>query len=571
MVNNGKKNRHNRPKRATTGDYFKKLNFRVKLGLLLSLIVPVSVLSLYFHFQFNYTLKNSGKLHLSTLAESERNTIDLFLQERVVNIFSLLHSSDFSASPTKSDMEHYIENLRQMSDAFVDVGFFNPMGIQTGYAGPFPFLYDKDYSKEKWFSDLLGHKKNYYISDIYLGFRNKPHFTIAVKQIIDQKPYVMRATLDPERFYQFISSISRGKGIESFLINQKGAYQVVSLTTGKPLRKSQFIPSDQDGVSEIEVNGEKALVSHVWLKEVHWALIAMQPLRNAFQEMYKARNILIAGSMFLLIIISGFLWMITDRLLKKAQLIADSRENLKYQLIQASKLASIGELATGIAHEINNPLAIISAESGVLKDMFNPEFDLDNSPDKVREELGYIDDAVSRARVITKELLNYGRKNEPKLIPSNVNSLLDHVLEGIKEHEFKVSNINVVKNYENNLPLTLIDPNQISQVFLNLINNAGDAIGENGTITVSTRSDEAFVRVTVKDTGSGMNSEQLKNIFVPFFTTKAVGKGTGLGLSISLGIVESMGGKMEVQSIEGTGSSFTVLLPVSNLEKNENE
>ena len=122
--------------------------------------------------------------------------------------------------------------------------------------------------------------------------------------------------------------------------------------------------------------------------------------------------------------------------------------------------------------------------------------------------------------------------------------------------------LELVRHYSMDMPDILMDPDQMSQVFLNLINNAGDAIDRGGTITLTTRHDDEYVRVSVTDTGQGMTSEQMEKIFTPFYTSKEVGKGTGLGLSVSLSIVESMGGEIEVQSIPGTGSSFTVILPI---------
>jgi two-component system NtrC family sensor kinase len=116
-----------------------------------------------------------------------------------------------------------------------------------------------------------------------------------------------------------------------------------------------------------------------------------------------------------------------------------------------------------------------------------------------------------------------------------------------------------------------VDPDQIRQVFLNLINNAGDAIKGPGRITIATRQDDRTVQVTVTDTGTGMDGEQLKKIFDPFYTTKEVGKGTGLGLSVSIGIVEAMGGTIEVQSMPGAGSAFTVVLPKKQIKGAANE
>lgn len=503
------------------------------------------------------------------LAESNRNTIDLFLQERILNIFNLFHSTDFSLEPDKEDMEHYLQNLRQSSDAFIDVGFFDYRGIQIGYAGPYPYLHGKDYSEESWLNTLLRKNRNYIISDIYLGFRKKPHFTIAVKQLIDGNPFIMRSTLDPDKFYLFLRSINRESVADAALVNREGHYQVVDLDSGSLLGLSDYMPQERSGsgVEEVDLNGASTLVIYTWLKETPWVLILKQPLKVAYAQMYKTRNIMLSFTAFVVFIILLAIWIITDILINRAQATAESSEELRYQLIHASKLASVGELAAGVAHEINNPLAIIAAESGVIRDLLDPEFNLDPKPENIRLELDSIDNAVFRARGITQKLLNYARKNLPKLVMTNVNRMLDDVVGGIKEREFLLSNIKLVRNYDLNLPEILLDRDQISQVFLNLINNAGDAIDKSGTINLTTQSEDGYVKITVTDNGKGMTPEQLKKIFHPFYTTKDVGKGTGLGLSVSLGIVELMGGRIEVQSVPDAGSSFTVFLPINFMEK----
>ena len=153
---------------------------------------------------------------------------------------------------------------------------------------------------------------------------------------------------------------------------------------------------------------------------------------------------------------------------------------------------------------------------------------------------------------------------------SNVHRILDDVLGGLKEREFESKNITIVKEYAENLPDILIDPDAIRQVFLNLVNNAGDAVTGPGTITVNTCVQNRQVRVTVKDTGEGIDPEHMKRLFDPFFTTKDVGKGTGLGLSVSRNIVELMGGRIDVASVKGVGSSFTVSLPVRKSGEKDN-
>ncbi|MGD8521218.1 MAG: ATP-binding protein [Desulfobacterales bacterium] len=547
-----------------TKAYFRQLKWRFRIGLLIAFMVPLVALSVYFHFQFNFTLKQTAKLNLIAISESQKNTVDLFLQERVVNIFSLFHSKEFSLIPSRRTMDNYLQNLRRVSDAFIDVGFLNARGIQIGYAGPFPYLQNKEYTNENWFQALVEQDRNRFISDIYLGFRNKPHFTIAVKQIIDGKLYLMRSTLDPDKFYMFLRTISHGKGVESSLINKGGSYQIVDPDRGTLFGLSDFIPSNSTGtgVQEIKKNSDSILVAYSWLKETPWALIVREPLSIAHAQMYRARRIMIIGIVLLFAIIALAIWITTSKVINRAQENAEKREELHYQLLHASKLASVGELATGVAHEINNPLAIIMASSGVIRDMLNPEFELDGSPENIQKELDTVDSAIFRARGITQQLLNYGRKSTPQPVPCDVNHILDEVISGFKEREFAVSNIKIDRIYDPELPEIQVDPDQIRQVFLNLINNAGDAISGSGIITLSTTGDEKNIRITVTDSGRGMTADQIKKIFDPFYTTKEAGKGTGLGLSVSFSIVKSMGGSIDVQSMPGAGSSFTVVLPI---------
>ena len=552
--------------------YFKQLRLRFRVGLLMSFIIPLAALSVYFHFQFNFTLKETAKLNLGVISESQRNTVDLFLQERVANIFSLFHSQDFSLTPSMHTMQSHLQNLRRVSDAFIDVGFLDAGGIQIGYAGPFPYLQDKNYANEKWFNSLMHQDGNHYISDIYLGFRNKPHFTIAVRQMIDGKPYVMRSTLDPDKFYMFLRTINRGKGVNTALVNSEGSYQLVDPDRGKLFGSCDFIPSDitGSGVHEIKKDGDSILCAYAWLQEVPWALIVREPLNIAHAQIYQARRIIIFGSVFIIVVIAVAIWFTTGRLIHRAQKGAEEHEELQLQFLHASKLAAVGELATGVAHEINNPLAIIMASSGVIRDMIDPEFDLDGSPENIRKELDNVDAAILRARGITRQLLDYGRMDPPQPIPCDLNQILDEVMGGFKEREFQVADIEIVRNYSSDLPRILVDPDQIRQVFLNLINNAGDAINGSGTITLSTTSDEKDIRVTVTDTGCGMTFDQTKKIFTPFFTNKEAGKGTGLGLSVSLSIVKSMDGSIDVQSMPGAGSAFTVVLPIAKTERGGN-
>ena len=549
--------------------FFKRLRIKLVTGLLIAFAFPYGVLTIYFNFQFNNVLNETGKLHLVSLSESQRNTIDLFLQERVINLFSLFHHPDFKTTLNSAKIETMLINLKQANNTFVDLGFLNARGIQIAYAGPHSNLHNKNYNNETWFKALMAETKDYHITDIYLGFRNKPHFTVAVKQLINEQPFVIRSTLDPDQFYQFLQTTNRAQGVESMLINSQGVYQVVGPNIGKPFQRSLYVPDpgELSDIKEIKRNGDSILIAHSWLKETNWVLLVRQPLGIVYAKMHSTRRIITLILILLLIFFAGVIYLTTNRLINYAQDASEKKNELRLQLVHATKLASIGELSAGIAHEINNPLAIILATSGVIRDFFNPKFNLKWTADGIRKELDILNAAVFRAKNITKKLLEFGRKNEPRLIYSDVNHILNDVINGLIEHEFKVIDINLVREYDHDIPKILIDADQIQQVFLNLINNAGDAIKGPGTITIMTKNENNMVKIIITDTGKGMSIDQLKQIFNPFYTTKEVGKGTGLGLGISLNIVESMGGTIDVQSMEKKGSSFMISSPIQNQDK----
>jgi two-component system NtrC family sensor kinase len=226
------------------------------------------------------------------------------------------------------------------------------------------------------------------------------------------------------------------------------------------------------------------------------------------------------------------------------------------QLIQSEKLASLGKLAAGIAHEINNPLTgILTYSSLLLKEhKENPQ---------MKEDLEVIVSETTRCRKIVKGLLEFARQTEPSKTRADINKVVEETL-SLLQNQAIFLNISVEKKLNENLPAVMMDIDQIKQVFVNIILNAAEAMSQGGTLTISTdlNHEKKFVNVSFTDTGSGISEENLPRIFDPFFTTKRSGRGTGLGLSVSYGIIQRHNGYLEVKSHLGKGSTFTVKLPL---------
>jgi signal transduction histidine kinase/CheY-like chemotaxis protein len=226
------------------------------------------------------------------------------------------------------------------------------------------------------------------------------------------------------------------------------------------------------------------------------------------------------------------------------------------QLVQSAKLAAIGELAANIAHEINNPLTTVLGFASFIAERLPAD-------DPTREELGLIQEEASRARDIVRDLLQFSRQRDFMPEPSDVNAVIDQVL-GMVRRQGALQTITLNETYAADLPMVEMDVPRIKQVFLNIINNAVYAMKAGGSLTLRTSADGVMARIAFEDTGPGIPPDNLSRIFDPFFTTKPEVSGTGLGLSVSLGIVQSHGGTIEVQSEVGRGSTFSVLLPFRN-------
>lgn len=236
---------------------------------------------------------------------------------------------------------------------------------------------------------------------------------------------------------------------------------------------------------------------------------------------------------------------------------------LDAQLIQSQKLASIGELSSGIAHEINNPLAIIGQEVELVRYTLEAmHLDGGESVADVMDSLREIARQVERCREITHKLLDFARKKDPLIQSVDVNRLVEDMAK-LVEKEAVLKGIKIVRQYCKDLPPAQTDPPFLRQIVLNLLNNATYAVDKNGTITIITSlSGSSGIDILVEDTGCGIPEEDLHKIFDPFFTTKPPGKGTGLGLSICHGIIERLGGRITVASQVGKGSVFTIHLPM---------
>ncbi len=239
----------------------------------------------------------------------------------------------------------------------------------------------------------------------------------------------------------------------------------------------------------------------------------------------------------------------------------DALRKSEHLLLQAHKMEALGRMAAGVAHEINNPLAIINEKAGLMQDFLEISGDFKQNREKFIGLINGIFESVKRCRTITHRLLGFSRRIDVTFEVIDLNEIIREVL-GFIEKEMLYRNIRLELHLQEDLPKVFSDKGQLQQVFLNIVNNAVDAVEKGGLIEVQTDiKDEDTVTASIKDNGPGIPQNILSHIFEPFYTTKEKGKGTGLGLSISYGIIQKLGGAILVQSEVQKGTTFIVEIP----------
>jgi two-component system NtrC family sensor kinase len=326
------------------------------------------------------------------------------------------------------------------------------------------------------------------------------------------------------------------------------------------------LPHNRIGIT---ISEERGVWDYVVLKAVSyiegtpWALVLLKHgyLYGKDWSFFKAR-------LFFIVMISTLLALfvilqITKLFVGRIREADEKRESMMAEIEHTSKLASIGRLAAGIAHEINNPLAIISAKTGLIMDLLEISEDFKYKK-KIGSEIHGTSNAVERCKVITHRLLGFARRMDVTLESIGINNLMQEVLSFL-DQEALYRGIHVDLELGDSLPVIESDRGQLQQIFLNLVNNAIDAVGKDGKVTIKTKMrDQNSIQIDVMDNGKGIPQNIISHIFEPFFTTKdsAEKKGTGLGLFITYGIIKKLGGHISVRSSVGVGTTFTVTLPI---------
>ncbi len=562
-------------KETKTTDY--PAFFRKRIFIIIAVsITPMILVSGIILYQFNRSYHEKVHAHLAELVLKHKQNIDGFLVEKLGNIRVLAKTFSFEELGDESFLRDRLEILqRGYGPVFVDLGVINSQGLQVAYAGPFK-LGKALYSTAGWFETAM--KNEYVISDVFLGLRGLPHFIVTVRDNWKGESWVIRATIDFVAFNNLVGNIRVGETGFAFIMNREGELQTKPLFDVMPDKGPylEFMKTklkEKDDVQIVERKdafGNKNIYVAAFLKGGDWLLVYQQRASDAFSDFRRALRVAFAIMILGGLAITSMAYLLSRRMAYRVARMDKERQMMDEQMVETGKLASVGELAAGIAHEINNPVAIMVEEAGWIEDLLEEEdFKEGKNLDEFERALKQIRTQGKRCKDITYKLLSFARKTDSRIQEVHLNDMLEELV-AISAQRARYSNVTINTNFQSNLPLLEVSQSELQQVFLNLINNALDAMEKTGgKLEILSKVEGDYVVVGVADNGPGIAKANLSRIFNPFFTTKQVGKGTGLGLSICYGIIKKMGGNIEVRSTVDVGTTFYVRIPLAKEKEKE--
>ncbi|MBI5519470.1 MAG: GHKL domain-containing protein [Desulfovibrio sp.] len=548
------------------GSGYTKLRVKMILTTLGFSLIPLLILGYTIYRQFEAAHTSKVIQHLSHLTENKRRTIDLFLNERLSQLMAIAYTHKLEYFLEGGTLERVFTLMQARSKYYIDLGIIDQNGNHVVYTGPYQAIRTANYKDEEWFHQVQA--KGFYISDVFLGRRNYPHFIIAVGRRDGDKTWILRATIDSDIFDSLVQSDQLGVNGDAFLLNADNVLQSKPRFGPKLLGRMDLgsyarFPGVRTEI--INVDGKPFIFGLAWLDNKNWMLAIRDDPTEELLPLAHARSLvwLILAGGFLLI--AGGTIVTSNTIITQLVRAEKEKASLNASLTQSSKMASLGKMAAGVAHEINNPLAIIKEKAGWMRDLLGEE-DIKASPNfkEFEDAIAKIEYHVTRAKDVTHRLLGFARRMDPIHEDVNINEVISQTITFL-QNEARYRAIEIHTGFQKDLPFVASDSAQLQQVFLNIIDNAIDAIGKDGHIHIRTMAvhDPNEVIITIKDSGPGIPREKLDKIFDPFFTTKKVGEGTGLGLTISFSIVQKLGGQIKVESEEGQGATFIISLPLN--------
>lgn len=536
-----------------------------KLIVILTSIVALTPLIIMTLIDFQLTrgtIESEVMVNTSRTVSNTWRSISFFLTERKTALSFIAQDNGYAQLRQSSRLETILHNLKAGIGGFEDIGLIDAAGNVQAYAGPND-LAGTNVSREKCFQKVV--KNGFYISETGYRSVSSPRLVIAVRHDLpDGDFFVLRAALDGTLLHGIIKQVEIGKMDDMFVVNQEGVLQTPSRFHGALFEKISLpVPGPASGTNLLTVNGRKgqpAFMGYASIPDTSLLVMLVKPKSEVMELWYKPRMKLIGflalGIVVVLVAILGSATYLVHRI----HTADKERMAALHQVEYTNKLASLGRLASGVAHEINNPLEIINQKVGLINDLFTLRADY-AADEKLMGPIKAALSSVERAGSITRRLLNFARHMETDIDHFDLVEMVTDLLSFLeKEAEFRGIEIHV------DIPGDHLemksDQGNLQQILLNLINNSFTAMQDGGRLDIVARKQgDEHLEIIVADNGHGIPHADLKHIFEPFFSTRTGPAGTGLGLSITYGLVQELGGEIAVESKVGEGTRFIITLP----------
>jgi two-component system NtrC family sensor kinase len=529
-------------------------------------LAPLILMTAVNYYQYDQASRSEAKQSIRRLTSNIKRSLEFFIEERLSALTYIIHDESFEQLRTDAELARILENMKRSLPigTLVDLGLIDAKGNQVSYVGPYE-LHAKNYEGQEWFYEVQ--RRGVYVSDVFLGYRESPHFVLAIWHEAEKgQAYVLRATIDTEMLNEQIMTFGLSPTSDCFLVNRRGILQTPSRRYGDVLNPCPLAVPPRTPETEVadwrDEAGHSVILGYASIEKSPFILMLVSRPGDVMGKWFDLRGKLVLFLIVsVLLIVAVILWG-SSKFVNRLRDADEKRTTLLHKVEYTNKLASLGRLAAGTAHEINNPLAIISEKAGLLKDLFTFAGDKPPPVEKMTKLTDSIQQAVDRCSAITHRLLGFAKHMDVQNETLDLHGLIQEVL-GFHGKEAAHRNIQVDIKVRNDVPTIRSDRGQLQQVFLNLINNAFAAVQDGGRVEIALeRVGPDAVAVAVTDNGVGIPRENLGKVFEPFFTTKK-GYGTGLGLSVTYGIVQKLGGQISVESELGRKTCFTVTLPIS--------
>ncbi len=562
------------PFKMDTSEYlfnYQRLWKRIVLLTSIIALAPLISIILADHKVTRNALESEFYQSTTCVVSTTEQAIESFLNECRSALDFIVRCNPLGDLDNPNRLGAILDSMQQSFDGcFVDLGVISAAGELKAYAGPLKSEH-RQYNDKPWFKKVI--ERGVCMSSVIEGYGQTPHLIIAVKQNLPDGGFqVVRASLSISPLEKLLSGLEPGGSGDAFMVNQQAILQTHSRYHGKISDKLPFkMPPYNPAGAVIEAfnpKGEELLVGYRFIEKTPFVLMIVKNKQDLMQHWHRMRLRLLMVLAVSVTVILGVILGAASYIVRHIHMADEDRLISLHQVEYANKMASIGRMATNVAHEINNPLAIINEKAGLIQDLFTLKQQYAGD-EKLSGLLASIRAAVQRAGKITKKLLTFARNFEAAVETINIEDVTREVF-GFLEKEAQSRSIEIQVDVAPETPSIESDRGKLQQIFLNIINNAFAAMKDGNRLEVTVRPEkDNTIKIRFSDNGCGIPDENLRRIFDPFYSTRTKQGGTGLGLSITYNLIQEIGGDIKVTSTVGKGTCFTIALPLKTKQQEE--